>query len=298
MKPVDFRKIYEISREKLGEGWLSTVYIAKSKETKERCAIKIININKLKYIFKKYNSRDANDEDINPYINSYIKETENMKLIEGDNKENKNTVKFHEYYKTDKEFAIVMELCDDNLMNVLINRKSGFNIKEIYDILTQLNNTFKIFVEKKLIHRDLKLENILVKYQNKEKSKYIIKLTDYEVTKKLKTFTEKCTTRVGTLKYMAPEILQGNKYGRECDLWSLGIMIYTLFFKEFPFYGENENDLIKQINYYNETKNIKKTNNKELDDLIARLLVKEPDKRISWKQYFNHPFFKNSRIIL
>ena len=148
-------------------------------------------------------------------------------------------------------------------------------------------------VEKKIVHRDLKLENILIKFQNKEKTKYIIKLTDYEMTKKLKTFTEKCTTRVGTLKYMAPEILQGNKYGRECDLWSLGIIIYTLFFKEFPFDGDTDNILIEQIN----SNNIKKTGNNDLDDLIRRLLVKDPMKRISWKQYFNHPFFKNSKKI-
>jgi len=298
MKEEDFRKYYEISKEKIGEGWLSSVYIAKSKGTREKRAIKIINFNKLKYIFKKYNLKEANDNDIKTYIDSYIKETENMIMIEGSNKENKNTVKFHEYFKTDKEFAIVMELCDDNLMSILIKRNTSFNSNEIYEILNQLNNTFKSMVKNKLVHRDLKLENILVKYENKEKSKFIIKLTDYEVMTKLRTFTEKCSLRVGTLKYMAPEILEGNKYGRECDLWSLGIMIYTLFFKEFPFDGETDNELLKQINIYDANKSIKKTENKELDDLIGRLLVKDPIKRITWKQYFIHPFFKKSRQIL
>ena len=118
------------------------------------------------------------------------------------------------------------------------------------------------------------------------------------MTKKLKTFTEKCTKRVGTLKYMAPEILQGHEYGRECDLWSLGVIIYTLFFKEFPFDGETDEVLIKQINYINDNHLIKKTGNKDLDDLIGKLLIKDPIKRISWKQYFNHPFFKNSKCIL
>ena len=92
-----------------------------------------------------------------------------MIMIEGSNKENKNTVKLHEHFKTDKEFAIVMELCDDNLMNFLIERKTSFNSNEIYGILSQLNNTFQLLVKKKLVHRDLKLENILVKYENKEK---------------------------------------------------------------------------------------------------------------------------------
>ena len=221
-----------------------------------------------------------------------------MKMIEEENKENENTIKFIEGFKTDKELAMIMELCDDNLMNFLIKRNSSFSSKEIYDILNQLNNTFEILVKNKIVHRDLKLENILVKFENKEKTKFTLKLTDYEVCKKLKTFTEKCTGRVGTLKYMAPEILQGDKYGRECDLWSLGVIIYTLFFKEFPFDGETDDKLIEQINSNENDKLIKKTGNIYLDDLIGKLLKKHPMKRLTWKQYFNHPFFKNSRNIL
>ena len=298
MKNEDFRKYYEISKGILGEGWLGVVYKAKSKITNEKRAIKVINVNKIRYTFKKYNLREANEEDIKPLINDYIKETENMILLEGEKKENINSVHFYECYKTDKELAIVMELCDDNLMNVLINRKTSFNSDEILDILNQLNNTFKLLVKNRLVHRDLKLENILVKYENKEKTKFTLKLTDYEITKKLRTFTEKCSRRVGTLKYMAPEILEGNKYGRECDLWSLGVMIYTLFFKEFPFDGENDNDLLEKINSNEDNNYIKKTGNKTLDDLIKKLLIKDYMKRLTWKQYFNHPFFKNSNRIL
>jgi len=295
MKNEDFRKYYEIYPRILGEGWLGVVYKAKKKETNEKRAIKVINIKKIKYNFKKCNLKEANYNDVKLIIDDYIKETENMILLEGENKDNKNSVKFYECYKTDKEFAIVMELCDDNLMNFLINRKKPFNANEIYYILNQLNNTFELLVKNKLVHRDLKLENILVKYENKEKTKFTLKLSDYEVTKKIKTFTEKCSSRVGTMKYMAPEILQGNKYGRECDLWSLGILIYTLFFQEFPFDGDNDDTLIKQINSNNE---IKKTGCPELDNLMRKLLIKDPIKRLTWKQYFNHPFFKISRYIL
>ena len=297
MKNEDFRKYYEISKNSIGEGWVGVVYKAKNKETNQKRAIKVINIDKIKYHFKKCNLKEPNDDDIKPIIDDFIKETENMVILEGENKENKNTVKYYESFKTDKELAIVMELCDDNLMDFLIKRKIPFNSYEIYDILNQLNNSFKVMVRKKLIHRDIKLENILIKYENKEKTKYILKLTDYEVTKKIRTFTEKCTSRVGTLKYMAPEILEGNKYGRECDLWSLGITIYTLFFKEFPFDGETDNILVKQINSNENNNYIKKTGNVQLDDLIRKLLIKDPMKRMTWKQYFNHPFFKNSKNI-
>ena len=120
MKNEDFRKYYEIYPRILGEGWLGVVYKAKKKETNEKRAIKVINIKKIKYNFKKCNLKEANDNDIKLIIDDYIKETENMILLEGENKDNKNSVKFYECYKTDKEFAIVMELCDDNLMNFIM----------------------------------------------------------------------------------------------------------------------------------------------------------------------------------
>ena len=89
--------------------------------------------------------------------------------------------------------------------------------------MKQLNKTFRIMKEKKIIHRDLKLENILIKYIDKEKKKYIIKLSDYGCSKRLQSLSRYCSTYSGTLAYMSPEILKGAKYNYKCDLWSIGI---------------------------------------------------------------------------
>ena len=105
-------------------------------------------------------------------------------------KDNINSIKFYEFYDIEKEYAIVMELCDDNLQNILNRRNTGFNKDEIYDILTQLNNTFKIMSKNIIIHRDLKLENILVKYLDNDKSKFIVKLTDYGVSRKMMSLSK------------------------------------------------------------------------------------------------------------
>ena len=144
--------------------------------------------------------------------------------------------------------------------------------------------------EKKIVHRDLKPDNILIKYENN--NKYIAKICDYGISK-IGNFT-KLITRIGTLNYMAPEIIQlteeGN-YNYKCDLWSLGIIIYELFFKERPYKGLSEYAILEEIKKFGKTK-IKKTNDEKLDDLINKLLEKEPEKRISWDEYLNHPFFK------
>ena len=91
---------------------------------------------------------------------------------------------------------------------------------------------------------------------------------------------------------MAPEILNGEKYNSKCDIWSLGIIIYQLYFKEYPFKGDNEIALLRNINN-NGQKYLKNTNDPNLDDLIRKMLIKDPNKRYTWEQYLNDKFFSN-----
>ena len=89
-----------------------------------------------------------------------------MTIAQGINKDNQNTVKLYEYFDMRNEFAIIMELCDCDLDHILNNKKERnekFEINEILEILTQSNNTFKILVKNKVIQRELKLRNILLK---------------------------------------------------------------------------------------------------------------------------------------
>ena len=116
-------------------------------------------------------------------------------------------------------------------------------------------------------------------------------MTDYSFSKKL-TFSLLCTTHVGTVVTMAPEILEGDKkYDNKCDLWSIGVIIYQLLFKEYPYTGNTEYSLYKNIKKLGQKK-LKHTIDDKLNDLIRRLLVPNPKERISWEEYFNHPFLK------
>ena len=215
-----------------------------------------------------------------------------MKLMEGNNGENKNTVKFYEKFHDNKEFVIVMELCDESLNDFLIRRKH-FDSNEIYKMLTQLNKSFKRMNQLHLVHRDLNLNNILVKYENKEKTKYILKLADYGISKTMIDIS-KLHTQKGTLSYMAPEVIDG-VYKEKCDLWSLGIIIYLLYFNNFPYSGD------QPMAYYNQIQESKlkklniNTDNDDLNDLIRGLLNPSEDNRLNWNQYYNHKFFTNNR---
>jgi serine/threonine protein kinase len=165
-------------------------------------------------------------------------------------KNNKNSLECYEYFNNDKNFVLVMELCDKNLSQLLMERikkkKKCFSHDEILKILEELNNTFQIMNEKIIIHRDLKLENILIKYNNNKR--FNIKITDYGSSKKLMSLSRSCN--IGTTIYMAPEILNGEKYNYKCDLWSLGIIIYKLYFGKSPFPGESEEAIKKYIEQF------------------------------------------------
>ena len=77
------------------------------------------------------------------------------------------------------------------------------------------------------------------------------------------------------------------------DIWSLGVIIYFLFFFEFPYKGETCMEVLRDIR----TKTEKKTTNfKELDDLIDGLLKFDKEERLTWEEYFVHPFFIISLI--
>ena len=264
------------------------VYKGIDKETKELRAIKIMDKEKIrKNLSYQYEIKEIENQ-LKIYIEGFIQEFENMKIC---SKNNDNSVKCYEYFNNKDNFVIIMELCDENLLRILKKRiendKKGFNSEEISEIMEELNNTFKIMKENNIIHRNLKLENILIKYHDKEHKKYTLKLSDYICSKRLISLSQNCIDI-----YMAPEILSGGEYNYKCDLWSIGIIIYRLIFGNMPYKGETENEILNNINNLG-NKILKEAENKDLIDLIKKLLEKDPLKRINWDEYYNHCFFKN-----
>ncbi len=285
--------------EPIGNCHYGFVYKGKLKNKNELRAIKVMDLDKIRSSFINLYDEEEVEGHIKSCIDGFIQEYENMKIC---SENNMNSVKCYEYFQNENYFVIIMELCDSNLDQLLMERikktKTKFKIDEILEIMKELNNTFKIMKEKNIIHRDLKLENILIKYG--ENNKKIMKITDYGCSKRLISLSRNCNSNKGTIMYMAPEILEKilegeeGEYNYKCDLWSIGIIIYKLYFGKSPFPGLTEKAIINNINEYDKgRKAIKKTGYKELDDLIKNLLQKESSKRLNWEQYFNHPFFKN-----
>ena len=281
----EFKDKYELGK-KIGGGGFGTIKEAtiknKDKKEEEKVAVKIID---KEFILNCFISENDYNAPTKEQKQALYKEIENeiniMQLVQ--EKNNRNTVKYLEKYDNENELAIIMELCDTDLKKMLAKKSKPFNDKEVHEILTQLNNTFIILYEHKIYHRDLSLDNILIK---EEKDKAIYKLSDYGISKKLVTLKKHFSTKAGKDDYMAPEINQG-PYDGKCDLWSLGIIIYILIKKKNPSKG-----------ILNIISKAELSNNPDLNDLIRRLLIKDPKERLTWDEYFIHPFFKKNQIII
>ena len=260
----------------IGSGQFGRVYKAENILTGEIVAIKEIN----KVLLKR-----------NEYLEqAFFKELKVMKLCDSN-----NSVKFIENIETEETHNIIMELCDTDLDIILKEKKNGFTEEELKIILLQLNDIFHILHSKQIIHRDIKLKNILVKYDNKiPLIKFIPKLSDFGFSKVMEE--DLTSTKLGTPVTMAPEVLNNEDYDSKADLWSLGVISYQLLFKRLPFSGRNEREILNAIM---KSKGIEIPKNypykisNDLVDLLNKMLEKNKFKRINYEEYFSHKFFQS-----
>ena len=262
-------------------------YVYKAKYKGKLVAIKKIKKEQLKEDLKlELVVNEISEKDFLKEIIKFNRELENMKKCHC-----KNSVEIYDYFDLENEFVIIMELCDDTLFKELAKTENGFKPKQIKEILIQLNNVFKLMNKYKIAHRDIKLNNILVKYLNKEKTKFYVLLSDYGVSNQLNSMSEKYRTLAGTQIIMAPEILNGEEYNNKCDLWSLGVNIFQLYTKKPPYVGQFQKHVLNDIEKKGQSV-LNVIKDQRLYDLLSKLLVRDPNKRISWEQYFEHDFFK------
>ena len=255
----EFNKI-----ELIGLGSFSKVYRAKSKLNDKYVAIKEIN------------KSNINNNDI-------LNEIEIMKKLE-------NSVLLIESIESQDSYYLILELCNISLEEYLKNRENPLSIDEIKEVLLDLNKSFKEMKDKNIIHRDLKPSNILLSLNKSKINKISFKISDFGLNKLIEGSKIDEMNLKGTPITMSPEILNGkeNLISNKSDIWSLGIIIYYMLFKEYPYNG-NEYQIIQQIE---SKKQLKTINNKDLDDLIKQMLIQNINERITWEKYFQHPFFQ------
>ena len=153
-----------------------------------------------------------------------------------------NIVKLLDVFETVSHIYIAMEyLPGGDLLTYFKNRKSKINEERVCQIVRQIVNALQYMKDRGIIHRDLKLENVLLVDGNDQSD---VKIADFGLSS-LTGPNQDSHERLGTLHYTAPEILSGKPYDSSVDVWSLGVITYALLSGTFPFDSNDDNDEIK-----------------------------------------------------
>ena len=258
---------------KLGDGAYGTVYLATNLMTKQKVAMKKID---------KVKDNEIDDMEIKNEIDILRK------------LDHPNIVKIIEFYSTSKAYYIITDYCScGELYNQI---KTQYNEYQLSVLFYQVFSGLYYLHSKNIVHRDLKLENILISEMEPDKKtnkKYFwIKIIDFGTAKIFeKNKNEK--TVIGSSYYIAPEVLQKN-YNEKCDTWSAGVILYMLIVGRAPFDGKNDDEIIDNIKKGKFNAKHKKLLNasSEVQDLVKNLLKVNVKKRFSASDALKHPWFK------
>ncbi|KAJ7750396.1 Pkinase-domain-containing protein [Mycena maculata] len=194
-----------------------------------------------------------------------------------------HVTQMYEVIATESSIWIVTELCLGGELFDYLVEKGRLSEDETKIIFGQLCLAVAYLHDKGIVHRDLKLENVLLDERCR------VKLGDFGFTREFErgAFME---TFCGTTGYASPEMLQGRKYlGPEVDIWSLGVILYCLLTGTLPFDDDDEN-IMRQKIIVGEFEDPEWLSN-ESRDLIKNILQQDPTKRIPISQILAHPWF-------
>ena len=196
-------------------------------------------------------------------------------------------IKIFEFYVDDKNYYLITEYCSGGELYEFINDYQFSEMRVAY-IMYQLFLGLNYCHKMKIIHRDLKPENILL---TKNEDYFLrIKICDFGTSQIFKKGDVQKDI-VGSLFYMAPEVIQQN-YNFKCDLWSCGVIMYILLTNRLPFAGENDDEIISNILYSEYNTFYLKDYSENTKDLLKKLLERDVNKRINAEDALKHKFFE------
>ena len=200
-----------------------------------------------------------------------------------------NIVKLFEVYEDLDSYSLVMELMTGGELFDTILEKEQFSEREAAETVRPIIDAINYCHSLNIIHRDIKPENLL--FSTKVPSTRVIKVSDFGLARFISNETL-ATTTCGTPGYVAPEILEQKPYGKECDYWSIGVVLYILLCGFPPFYDEDNMILFEKIKHgkYDFPSPVWDQISAEAKDIIKNLLIVDPSKRWNCEQLLRHPW--------
>ncbi|BBN04482.1 serine/threonine-protein kinase ULK2 [Marchantia polymorpha subsp. ruderalis] len=262
-----------IVTQQIGSGSFAVVWKARSMETGEEVAIKEIATDKL-----------------NPKLQeSLLSEIDILKCTH-----HPNIIRLLDMVITPGKISLVLEYCTGGDLNAYIQRHGRVSEAVARHFMRQLGAGLQVLRASNLIHRDLKPQNLLLSTDDQNA---VLKIADFGFARSLQP-QGMAETICGSPLYMAPEILQRQKYNAKADLWSVGAILYQLVTGRPPFHGNSHVQLLLNIVRTNEVKfpeGIVSELHVDCIDMIRKLLKRNPVERLSFEEFFNHNFMQAPR---
>ena len=258
----------------LGSGATSTVRIAINKTTKEKFALKTIELHRLPP----------------SVVQSLYEEVNIMRALD-----HPNIIKIIETFVDFKRLYIIMECCTGGeLFDKLYDQPGAkFTEKKALELAIKMCSALNYLHQNKIIHRDLKLENFI--FTTKEDDGEV-KLIDFGLSKAYLE-GEHMRKVAGTSYYMAPEVLRGD-YSEEADMWSFGVVMFMLLSGRCPFGGHTDEQIQDNVlrgKYVFKQAAWEGVSN-EAKDFIKKLLVQDYKKRMTAAEALDHAWMRGESV--
>jgi len=210
----------------------------------------------------------------------------------------RNVAKFVEHFSTNEFAYLVFErIYGSDLFHIIEKRNfTPFNERDVRTIFKQILKAIKHSHDNGIVHRDIKLENILM-----DSSSGRVTVIDFGLCDIVPP-GQQSQKFCGSLDYVAPEVVSKRHYdGFKADVYSLGIVLYTLMFAEFPFVSKDRLHAIKHRLpqppiAFSEQKMKRFKISSDAKDLISKMLRPDPTARLSLEEVQDHPFLRDAPI--
>lgn len=204
-----------------------------------------------------------------------------------------NIIRYRGCTKQKRCLYILMDYADGGDLSQAIKKQgvSFFSEDVILDWFVQICLAMKYLHDRKILHRDMKPQNVFLSSGN------IVKLGDFGIAKTLEHTGDMAKTAIGTPLYCSPEICVGKKYNAKSDIWSLGCVLYELCSLKRPFTGKSVGEIMRNV-IGKTPKPIPTVFSNELQELCTKMLRKNPDERPTINEILQMPLIRNKAVAL
>lgn len=254
---------YEVLQ-KLGAGSYGIANLALKKDTNEKCVIKEINISHMtdKEIMEAKHEVQVLSSLTHPYV-----------------------TKFRDSFEDSGRLLIIMDYCAGGDLYTLIQGRKGVNFPEdrVLDWFVQLCLAMKYIHDRRILHRDIKSQNVFLTDDGK------VKLGDFGISKVLSCTSELARTCIGTPYYLSPEMCENRPYNNKSDIWALGCVLYEMAALKHAFAANNMKGLVLKI-VKGSYAPIPAKYSRDLGMLLSQIFQREPRTRPSISVILRKPF--------